>query len=111
MIFLDLLIHIFVVHSPNAFFISVQLRVNDLTAVVGDGTSEADVGGGVDQDGLTRSSEGLQSGSNAAQNAVLVADSFLGHLSMMSVSMPLDDCIIVIIRNREVAVQRMLSTA
>ena len=57
MIFLDLLIHVLVVHSPNALFVSVELRVNDLTAVVGNGTGEADVSRRVDQDGLTRSGE------------------------------------------------------
>lgn len=47
---------------------------------------------------------------NAAQNAVLVADGFLGNGGVVAVSMPLDDGVVVSVGHSKVAVQRMLGT-
>ena len=108
---LDLGIHILVVHPPDTVFILDQRAVNDLIAVVLNAHSEADIGGAVQQHGITGGGIAGQCRDNTAQNAVLIADALFGQaLDIVAGLVPLDDGVEVFIGGLEVAVGRVLCT-
>ena len=108
---LDLGIHILVVHPPDAVFILDQWAVNDLIAVVLNAHGEADVGGAVQQHGITGGGIAGQCRDNTSQNAVFVADALFGQtLDIVAGLVPLNDGVKVFIGGLEVAVGRVLCT-
>ena len=108
---LDLGIHILVVHPPDTVFILDQRAVNDLIAVVLNAHGKADVGGAVQQHGITGGGIAGQCRDNTAQNAVFVADALFGQaFDIVAGLVPLDDGVEVFIGGLEVAVGRVLCT-
>ena len=76
LIFYDLALHIFKVHPPDALFIQLEGAVDDMVAVVGQGSGEADVSGGVDQNLVTPGAQYIYGAGDTAQNTVGIADMF-----------------------------------
>ena len=108
---LDLGIHVLVVHPPDAVFVLDQRAVDDLITVVLNAHGEADVGGAVQQHGITGGGIAGQCRDNTAQNAVFVADALFGQtLDIVAGLMPLDDGVKVCISGLEVTVGGMLCT-
>lgn len=72
--FLQLPVHVRIVHAPDALRVLRQRRVDDGTAQPLQGVGEAHIGGAVDQNRLAGAGQGLDHGADAAQNAVFIAD-------------------------------------
>ena len=84
--------------------------MDDLVAVVGDTAGEADVGGAVQQHVVALPQEDVQSGDNAAQNAVLIADVLGLQINAVTGLLPVDDGVEVLLGLIEVAVVGLLGT-
>ena len=85
--------------------------MNDLIAVVLNAHSEADIGGAVQQHGITGGGIAGQCRDHTAQNAVLIADALFGQsLDIVAGLVPLDDGVEVFIGGLEITVGGMLCT-
>lgn len=86
--------------------------MDDVVAVVDEGTGEADVGRRVHEDVVAFGAEDVQGADNAAEDAVLIADGFRRQaLDAVARALPVDDGVKVRVARHEVAKDRMLDTA
>ena len=105
----DALLHVLKVHAPDALGVLDQGREDHVIAVVGEGTGEADVGGGVQQHVVTLGAEHVQGADHAAQNAVFIADVLpLQAGDPVAGLVPLDNGVEVLLGGLEIAEGRML---
>ena len=72
--FLQLPVHVRIVHAPDALRVLRQRRVDDGTAQPLQGVGEAHIGGAVDQNRLAGAGQGLDHGADAAQDPVFIPD-------------------------------------
>ena len=108
-VFPDFPIHILVIHPPNAVFILLQIAQNDLPAVVLQRSGETDIGRGVQEYSLAGSRKGLQGGSNAAENAVFIADLLFGKpFHSVSRFLPGNDAVVIFVGGVKITEGRML---
>ena len=110
-VFLDLFLHILKVHAPYAVLVLFQIGGNDVHLVVFENAGKAYIGGSMNQNGVARFGQGVQNAGNAAKNAVFVADVGFGQtVYAETLSLPVDDGIIVTVGIHVVTEQRMLQT-
>ena len=104
-------VHILVIHTPYAVFVLFQRAVDDFVAVVLDAHGKADVGGAVQQHAVAGRGKRGQCRNHAAQNAVFVADIFLGQAGhAVAGFLPAYDGIIIFVRRLKVAERRVLGS-
>ena len=103
-----LLLHVFIVHAPDIFFIQLQGGVDNFIAVVPQGMGKADVGGAVNQHLVTPGAQHIQCADHPAQHAVGIGDFFLPHSYLVVIFMPGGNFVIIFLPGRKITVSRML---
>ena len=103
-VFLQLPVHVLIVHAPDACLVPLQWGVHRHPAGVLKGVGKAHIGGGVDKDLLPRRGEGLQRGADPAQHTVFIADMLRQQaLHAVARSLPADDAVKIGLRQGEIA--------
>ena len=105
----QMLLHVGIVHPPDAVFVLDQRAVDDVVAVVLKAAGKADVGRAVDKHLAAPGADAVQRADDAAQHAVFVAD-VLGFQPGHAVAgiLPVENRIIIRFGRVEIAVCRVL---
>ena len=107
MVLLDFFFHVGEIHAPNALLFAEGAE-DDVPSRVAQVPDEARIRRAVDQDGVSRFSQNLDSASNAAVDAIFIADHVPCQFRpVMTGRLPFNDALVIGIRRQEVTKKRM----
>ena len=107
----NLLLHILIIHTPNAVFISHKIAENHFPSVIVHGSGKSDISRRVQQYRLARRGKRLKRRGHAAQHSVLVTDAFLcKSFHAETIFMPSDNTVEILIRKHKITKMGMFQT-
>ena len=103
-VFLELAVHILVIHAPDTVFIALELAVDYDAARVVHRVRKADIGGGVDEYLVAGSGESLHRAAHAAQHTVFITDMLRPEpLDAVSAALPVNNAVKILLRQLKIA--------
>ena len=89
---LNFFIHIFIIHSPDSFFIPFQFTVDNLITGTANTSCKPDVSWAMHKNAIPRTGKCIESREQAAQNAIFISYAFLSKSShLMPCFVPVND--------------------